>query len=370
MVCSFFNMCPFSGVRFFLSTIVTNQIPSDSNMSESKEEHGRPARTWGPNTLNNYTDADVEMIQSWAPDVTRLLLSKEIGEEGTPHLQFSMTFKTVKRLSSLKKLCSRVHWEIARVDSDVYLYCKKDGSQVVCNIDNRTQGKRRDVDAAYDAVINKRTRAQFYQERPSYQAIRVYEKVSVDMHEPEGWSPKTVEWFYGATGTGKTRAAWERYGESLYVVTNVRWFDGYIGQETILIDDHRAADVAWGELLRLLDSYPLRREVKGGHVWLAHRRVVITAPCTFEEMYSYQSPTELSQLARRITRVEQFGAVAVPVPAAPAAAMGNGGGEPEELGYGWDHEEIPYRAGGPNISIVDLVADLADADDGVDDFDE
>ena len=347
-------------VFYHAETCVTNQNTDISNMS-------KPAKTWGPNTLNNYTDADIDLLKSWSSDVTRMIVSKEVGEEGTPHLQFSITFKTAKRLPAMKKLHAKVHWEIANSEVDVFLYCKKAESEVVVDIDNRVQGKRRDVDLAYDAVVNKKTRAEFYQDRPSFQAIRVYEKVSVDMHEPEGWVPKTIEWFYGATGTGKTRAAWERYGASLYVVTNIRWFDGYIGQETILFDDHRATDIPWGELLRLLDAYPLRREVKGGHVWLAHRRVVITAPTSFEDMYGYVGGTELSQLARRITRTEQFGAVPVPVPAAPAYALGNGGGEPG--GFGWDHEEIPAPNAYANIvDIVGRLVDLADAPDAEDEY--
>jgi len=44
-------------------------------------------------------------------------------------------------------------------------------------------------------------------------------------------------WCYGAPGTGKSHYAREISGDSLYLKPQNKWFDGYTGQENILIDD-------------------------------------------------------------------------------------------------------------------------------------
>lgn len=71
---------------------------------------GSPSKTW-IFTINNYTDDEVAFFRDRIDGVTRLVVSKEIGEAGTPHLQGYVTFKKAKRLSALKKIVPRAHWE-------------------------------------------------------------------------------------------------------------------------------------------------------------------------------------------------------------------------------------------------------------------
>lgn len=60
-------------------------------------------------TLNNYSESDVENVLKW--DVRYIKFGKETGESGTPHLQGYVVLDAVARLSKLKKLCPRSHWE-------------------------------------------------------------------------------------------------------------------------------------------------------------------------------------------------------------------------------------------------------------------
>ena len=61
------------------------------------------------------------------PLVKKLAMQEEIGEEGTHHLQASMTFITKKRLTALKKLiCDKVHWEETRNEKAALMYCCKE----------------------------------------------------------------------------------------------------------------------------------------------------------------------------------------------------------------------------------------------------
>lgn len=56
------------------------------------------------------------------------VIGKEVGEQGTPHLQCYFNFKNQKRFSTLKKAVPRAHWEKARGTVQENLkYCSKDG---------------------------------------------------------------------------------------------------------------------------------------------------------------------------------------------------------------------------------------------------
>jgi hypothetical protein len=65
-------------------------------------------------TLNNYTSADEETFLNL--DAKYLVYGREVGAEGTPHLQGYIQFMSKKRLTALKKLHPSAHWEPAKGD--------------------------------------------------------------------------------------------------------------------------------------------------------------------------------------------------------------------------------------------------------------
>lgn len=107
-------------------------------------------RTWDL-TWNNYTEADIALLKSWENEVNRMVVSKEVGEQGTPHLQGRITFKRTYRLAALKKLAPKVHWEPTNCAQDS-LYVMKDGSDVVIDVNNKAQGQRNDLEDAIEVL--------------------------------------------------------------------------------------------------------------------------------------------------------------------------------------------------------------------------
>jgi len=259
----------------------------------------RVNKTFGPNTLNNYTEADVELVKSWAALCTHMVAGFEKGETGTPHIQFTMTFKKAQTLGMLKKLHPRVHWEITRSERAAFTYAGKDEDLLVSK--SGKQGARTDIVSAYDAARNGMSTAEYLGEaEPSYQAIRVFEKAKLHL-APRGTNePKEVIWLWGPTGSGKSRWAWETYPE-LYEKATFKWWDGYDGQETVLIDDFRGDYCKFHELLKLLDRYKYRGEIKGGTVEVTAKRFIVTCPFRPEEVYMGRTDEDLAQLLRRIT---------------------------------------------------------------------
>ena len=120
-----------------------------------------------------------------------------------------------------------------------------------------------------------------------------------------------VKWYWGNTGTGKTRKAYDEAGEDCWTSgRDLTWFDGYSGQKYAILDDLRSNSCDWGYLLRLLDIYPLTVPIKGGHSKWCPEVIIITAPCLPEDMFKNHQNDQvwdkIDQLKRRISIYRNF----------------------------------------------------------------
>lgn len=264
-------------------------------------------KTWGPNTLNNYTAEELERVLSWGPDVARMTVAEEVGAEGTPHLQFTICFKTAKRLSALKKLCPRTHWVPTRNDDGAWLYVQKATTKEVHVVDNRTKkGERRDLAAAYDAAEAGQTMAEFLATRPGLQAIQVFKIRRLARTGPE-WRDVKVTSVYGLPGSGKSRWAHAQKcadGRPPWVVVvsrgDICW-DTYDGQDTILFDDYRPNQTDFAELLRILDGYPLELRCRYQNTCAMWTRVLFTSVEPIDKLWAGVTAENMQQLIRRMS---------------------------------------------------------------------
>lgn len=79
-------------------------------------------------TLNNYSnDECIQMDQMVQEYCKKYVIGKEVGEEGTPHLQGYIMLHEKLRLTSLKKWNKRINWSICRSPKHSIVYCAKDG---------------------------------------------------------------------------------------------------------------------------------------------------------------------------------------------------------------------------------------------------
>lgn len=81
-------------------------------------------------TLNNYSESEINKLETFASTIQYLIYGKEIGESGTPHLQGFIykknptTFKAIKKKIGIE----RIHLESANGNVlQNYKYCSKDG---------------------------------------------------------------------------------------------------------------------------------------------------------------------------------------------------------------------------------------------------
>lgn len=80
-------------------------------------------------TKNNYTEDDLQALLHF-DRFTYVIMGKEVGESGTPHLQGYAEFSKVTKLAGIGKLF-KMHTEVTRGTAVQAIdYCKKDGDWV------------------------------------------------------------------------------------------------------------------------------------------------------------------------------------------------------------------------------------------------
>ena len=84
-------------------------------------------------TYNNYTDTQtLKLIKDIEALKGRLCIGKEVGEEGTPHLQGYVEFTNPINFDTLKMLNVKIHWEKCKGTTEQNVtYCSKGGEVVI-----------------------------------------------------------------------------------------------------------------------------------------------------------------------------------------------------------------------------------------------
>lgn len=249
-------------------------------------------------TLNNYTEEEYETMMELGE---YCIIGREVGEQGTPHLQGYVEFKTPKRFTTLKNINPRVHWEQRRGTQEQAIeYCKKEGNFKERG-EKKNQGARKDLDIARTLAMEEGMRT--VTAICSLQQIRVAESFLTYNEEPRDWQPEVI-WIWGPTGTGKSRMAREITSNPYTKSDGSKWWPGYDGHEDVIIDDFRDSWWSITEMLSLLDRYEKRVEFKGGYRQFKPRKIVVTS-CMEPGRCYWQTGEAIGQLLRRISEVRE-----------------------------------------------------------------
>lgn len=246
-------------------------------------------------TLNNWTDAEYESLKGL--DYSYMVIGKEIGEQGTPHLQGYIEFAKKMRFTTVKKLIPRAHLEERKgTQAQAADYCKEDGDFEEFG-EMKVQGHRSDLDKVRTTALEGGMRA--VSTYANLQGIRIAEKFLTYNEEPRDFKP-TVYWIWGKTGVGKSKRAREICGEDLYTKNDgTKWWDGYDAHENVIIDDFRPSWWNITEMLSLLDRYEKRVEFKGGWRQFKPKTIVITSALAPQDCYKNTGEC-VQQLLRRL----------------------------------------------------------------------
>lgn len=234
------------------------------------------------------------------------IVGREVGESLTPHLQAYWYFAEAITMRTLKKRlnCSRWHLEKAKGSPmQNKLYCSKEGNFQEFGKLPRP-GQRTDIHDAVDLLKQTGSLAQVAENCPvayvkfykGLQSLRTTISVQRD------WKTEVL-WYYGPTGTGKTRKAHEESPGAYWKMGSNHWWDGYDGQEVVIIDDYRKDLCPFAQLLRLFDRYPMKVETKGGTVEFLAKKIIVTSPKHPRDTWDGRTEEDLQQLLRRVKTV-------------------------------------------------------------------
>lgn len=269
-------------------------------MSKRSEEHRAYCFT-----INNYTLKCIEAVEN--VKCKYIVYGYEVcPTTGTPHIQGYVNFTSAKSMSAcVKALGGRASTRVAKGSAEQnYDYCSKEGNFHERG-DRPEQGERTDIEIVRETLKKTGSMRKVVDVAKNYQSIKMAELILKYQEPKRTWKPKVI-WLYGETGSGKTKSAYEILGEDdVYTASIGKWFDGYDAHANVLLDDIRKEFLPFNVLLRLLDRYEHRVEVKGGSRQFLAKTIVVTAPVTPQEMYS-NIGEDVEQLVRRIDEITEI----------------------------------------------------------------
>lgn len=257
-------------------------------------------------TLNNYTADEVSRVDEIQSICQYLVYGKEVGEQGTPHLQGYVYFVNARTFSSIKKLMpERTHIEKTKgTPLEASTYCKKEGDVIEFGQLPEKSGKRTDLDAVREVIAETGKMSEVVLIAKSTQSVRMAQEIFKYHEKKRDWKP-TVIWLHGPTGTGKSALAYEMLGPDCYTTMDTgKWWEGYDAHENVLIDDMRKDFLKFHQLLKLLDRYAYRIECKGGSRQFLAKKIVITSCYSPTELYDTRE--DINQLLRRIDEIREI----------------------------------------------------------------
>jgi len=245
-------------------------------------------------TLNNYTEDEHTGLTAGLSGVTEYgVVGKETGEGGTPHLQMFFVFNSNQRMAALKRINGRAHWEVARgTCTQAGTYCKKEDQFTewgVCPADSGGAGNKARWDHAKSAAMSGDLEAVdsqiFIQHYGSLQRIR-----DRYMKPPEHLPIGVVcgVWIMGEPGTGKSHYARETIAGGVFFDKPLnKWWDGYAGQDNVILDDVGRAEGKWmgGLLKRWADRYYFPAEIKGYTMTVRPKKIIVTSNYDITEVF-------------------------------------------------------------------------------------
>ena len=229
-------------------------------------------------TTNNYVDTTFEDTL----DCVYIIYGKEVASTGTPHLQGFVSFKNAKSLKAVIKLMTPRHVEDAVTITSAIEYCKKDGDFTERGVKPKTAKEKGDSEKrrwkdAFIAASEGRDDDIPYDIRFKHDlAIKRIRSNHLRQQVLSDTEDRHL-WYYGASGTGKSRKARTDHPNAYLKMCN-KWWDGYDHEDVVIIEDFDQRHEKVVHHLKLwADRYPFPAEVKGGCLKIRPRLVIVTS---------------------------------------------------------------------------------------------
>lgn len=231
----------------------------------------------------------------------------EIGEErGYRHWQFVCYFASKKSLRQVREvLPGDGHYEPCKgkaAEEYVWKEATRDGEQF--EFGERSFRRDSSTDWARVKELAKKGEIDKVPDDIFIRYYRTLRTIAADYESPVGIVRQCFV-FFGATGTGKSMSAYADAGEGAYPKDpRTKFWCGYKGERAVVIDEFRGG-IDISHMLRWLDRYPVRVEVKGGSRVLMAEKIWITSNLHPMNWYPELDSETKSALMRRL-EIKEF----------------------------------------------------------------
>lgn len=272
-------------------------------------------------TLNNYqkisdsavyTGLDVvnsrlrELFTHDVLGVRYITYGKEVGEEGTPHLQGLICFREAKSSRQLQAIFTKELQADVRIGDNkvdkMMQYCQKDGDFEEFGTAPMSYRQRafaggagqEDKWARIVKLSKKGKLEKFALEYPS-EFHRYYGNTMRIMKDFQKMPPALDDvcgvWVFGPSGCGKSHYARDLYPDCYDKACN-KWWDNYQEERYVLIDDFDLNHhVLAHHLKRWADKFPFSGEIKGGQMNLRPEVICVTSQYSIKDIWSKEAET-------------------------------------------------------------------------------
>lgn len=269
-------------------------------------------------TLNNYSqttyDHLVQLGESCRDQetISYIVFGKEVGEQGTPHLQGFVQFCSRVTLKKVKSILqdNTIHLEQMKGTAEQAAdYCKKDKDFREFG-EITKKGQRKDLDLIKKEIDSGASYATLWDNHFStmVQYRKGFQEYLFLKRSKQARDPPRVLVFYGVTGTGKTRRAWAINPNSTWVYPGKGWFDGYNGEDVAIFDEFDGEDIQFAFWKQLVDRYPINVPIKGGYVPWCPKVIVFTSNLPTDLWWRNERLPDghRAQFARRVERTVEM----------------------------------------------------------------
>lgn len=267
-------------------------------------------------TINNPRGTKEQLMEHLKQHCKGVVVGDEIGESGTPHFQGFLSLEKKLRFQHVLAIFPKdeqaPHVEPAKTWRQAIEYCQKDGKYCSFGLKHSKQGDRSDLKDQCDMIIDGAMMRDVALHSPAtfvrnYRGLQVLQDL---LEEPRLFRRDLeVDLYYGKTGTGKSYKAYLDHPD-LYKkpVGKGLWFDGLKTFHKVVLLEEVTGQYPLEHLLQILDIYPCRVEVKGGHAFINADKIIITTnihPGTWYNRYEGREEQGLA-LCRRFTKILWF----------------------------------------------------------------
>lgn len=239
-------------------------------------------------TFNNYPNT--ELVDN--VECRYIAYSKEVGSNGTPHLQGYISFANAKTKLAVIALLPGCHISVmAGSIGQNEAYCSKAGSLVERGdkpISNDNKGRAEKLRWQRARDLAKCGDLESIDADIYIRCYNTLKNIFKDHQKKPGPVDVKCFWIYGPTGTGKSHCVETSFPDCYKKsMDDLKWFDGYNNEDVIYLEDFDKYQVKWGGLLkRLADKWPMQASIKGTMKYIRPKVIIVTSNVTIEEIWT------------------------------------------------------------------------------------